>query len=61
MNKQAQAIEKAIAVVEKEIVKMSKGYREGKNQYSFALDDALIYLKKAQTEADCYNYENLKY
>ena len=60
MNKQAQAIEKAIAIVEKEIQKMSKGYRQGKNQYSFALNDALIYLEKAKQEAEKYNYEALK-
>lgn len=60
MNKQAQAIEKAIASLEKEMEKVIKGERKGLNSYSFELGNALIYLRKAKEEAEKYNYETIK-
>ena len=60
MNKQAQAIEKAIASLEKEMEKVMKGEIKGLNYYSFELGNALIYLRKAKEEAEKYNYETLK-
>ena len=60
-NKQVQAIEKAMAIIEKENDKMAKGYRQGKSAWCTNLSDALCYLNKAKELLENYNFESLKY